>query len=274
LDDIGNVIAPSPADGNFLKYVSASSSWVPAVIPTINALDDIGNVIAPSPADGDFLKYVSASAAWVPAAAVAAPKIYVTEYVDPVNDTSWTCPAGVTQIKLTLIGAGGAAGDVEAITSNSSTSQGFPGDTAGSTTFTVGGTTYQALGGKKGTNVSITGPIFASPGSDNFYQTGSGSSSGSGTSPSFSRYPGCGGAPGYASAETYLSFTDNADTFDHTSKAKAMGYPGQDGVIEVFQVTVVPSTAYSFSIGQGAGFNGTLDSYLGSSGAVIIEYIA
>ena len=273
LDDIGNVIAPSPADGNFLKYVSASSSWVPAVIPTINALDDIGNVIAPSPADGNFLKYVSASAAWVPAAAVAAPKIYVEEYTDVVNDTEWTCPAGVTQVKLTLIGAGGAAGDVEAITSNSSTSQGFPADTSGSTTFTVGGTTYAALGGKKGTNVSITGPIFTETGT-NFYNTSSSSSSGSGTSASFSRYPGCGGAPGNASAETYLSFTDNTDTFDHTSKAKANGYPGQDGVIEVFQVTVAPSTTYSFSIGQGAGFVGTTESYMGSSGAVIIEYIA
>jgi hypothetical protein len=49
---------------------------------------------------------------------------------------------------------------------------------------------------------------------------------------------------------------------------------GQDGVIEVFQVTVVPSTAYSFSIGKGASFTGSTDSYMGSNGAVIIEYIA
>ena len=67
LDDLSNVTAPSPADGNFLKYVSASAAWVPAAVPTINALDDIGNVNAPSPTDGQVLKYVSASAAWVAA---------------------------------------------------------------------------------------------------------------------------------------------------------------------------------------------------------------
>ena len=68
LDNLSDVSASAPTDGNFLKYVSASSAWVPAAIPTINAIDDIGDVIAPSPTDGYFLKYVSASAAWVPAA--------------------------------------------------------------------------------------------------------------------------------------------------------------------------------------------------------------
>ena len=72
LDDLSNVTAPSPSDGQFLKYVSASSAWVPAAIPTINALDDIGDVNAPAPTDGQFLKYVSASSAWVPAAGGAA----------------------------------------------------------------------------------------------------------------------------------------------------------------------------------------------------------
>jgi hypothetical protein len=67
LDDLSNVTAPSPADGNFLKYVSASAAWVPAAVPTINALDDIGNVNAPVPTDGQVLKYVSASSAWVAA---------------------------------------------------------------------------------------------------------------------------------------------------------------------------------------------------------------
>jgi hypothetical protein len=67
LDDLSNVSASAPSDGNFLKYVSASSAWVPAAVPTINALDDIGNVNAPSPTDGQVLKYVSASATWVAA---------------------------------------------------------------------------------------------------------------------------------------------------------------------------------------------------------------
>lgn len=68
LDNLSDVSASAPTDGNFLKYVSASSAWVPAAIPTINNIDDIGDVIAPSPTDGYFLKYVSASSSWVPAA--------------------------------------------------------------------------------------------------------------------------------------------------------------------------------------------------------------
>lgn len=63
LDDIGNVNATSPSDGEFLKYVSASTAWVPAAIPTINALDDIGNVSAPTPSSGQFLKWNGT--AWV-----------------------------------------------------------------------------------------------------------------------------------------------------------------------------------------------------------------
>ena len=67
LDDLSDVSASAPADGEFLKYVSASSAWVPAAIPTINALDDIGDVNAPSPTTGYFLKWDGAE--WVPAAA-------------------------------------------------------------------------------------------------------------------------------------------------------------------------------------------------------------
>ncbi len=69
LDSLGDVSASAPSDGEFLKYVSASSAWVPAAVPTINALDDIGDVNAPSPTDGQVLTYVSASSAWVAAAA-------------------------------------------------------------------------------------------------------------------------------------------------------------------------------------------------------------
>ena len=87
LDHLSNVTAPSPSDGQFLKYVSASTSWVPAAIPTINALDDIGNVNAPSPSDGEFLKYVSASTAWVPAA------IPTINALDDIGDVSASTPS-------------------------------------------------------------------------------------------------------------------------------------------------------------------------------------
>ncbi len=57
IDDLSDVSAFAPTDGYFLKYVSASSSWVPSAIPTINSLDDVGNVSVPSPTTGQILVY-------------------------------------------------------------------------------------------------------------------------------------------------------------------------------------------------------------------------
>ena len=65
LDDIGDVIASTPSDGEFLKYVSASSAWVPAAIPTINSLDDVGDVSLSTVEGGDFLVYNSSASVWV-----------------------------------------------------------------------------------------------------------------------------------------------------------------------------------------------------------------
>lgn len=63
LDDLNDVSAAAPTDGHFLKYVSASSAWVPAAIPTINNLDDVGDVTITSAASGQFLKWNGS--AWV-----------------------------------------------------------------------------------------------------------------------------------------------------------------------------------------------------------------
>jgi len=63
LDDLSNVSASAPSDGQFLKYVTASSAWVPAAIPTINNLDDVGDVTITSAASGQFLKWNGT--AWV-----------------------------------------------------------------------------------------------------------------------------------------------------------------------------------------------------------------
>ncbi|MDA0898399.1 MAG: hypothetical protein O3A30_03885 [Bacteroidetes bacterium] len=65
LDDVGDVNAPTPSDGQFLKYVSASSEWQAADIPTINAIDDVGDINAPSPSDNDVLRYDSTAGEWV-----------------------------------------------------------------------------------------------------------------------------------------------------------------------------------------------------------------
>ncbi len=65
LDDLSNVTASAPSDGQFLKYASASSAWVAASVPTINALDDIGNVSASAPVDYSPLVWSSSASAWI-----------------------------------------------------------------------------------------------------------------------------------------------------------------------------------------------------------------
>ena len=63
LDQLSNVTAPSPSDGQFLKYVAASSAWEPAAVPTINTLDDVGDVTITGASSGQFLKWNGS--AWV-----------------------------------------------------------------------------------------------------------------------------------------------------------------------------------------------------------------
>lgn len=53
--------------GYFLKTTGTGVEW--ASIPTINYLDDIGNVSASAPADGDVLTYNTTASAWVSASA-------------------------------------------------------------------------------------------------------------------------------------------------------------------------------------------------------------
>jgi phage baseplate assembly protein gpV len=227
----------------------------PSVVPTaFNAtLDDLSNVVAPSPSNGEFLKYVSASSAWVNASFnVLIPKIYVEKFTSYTN-TSWTCPAGVTQIKLTLIGAGGPAGNAEAITQGSTAATSTSAGPGASTTFTAGGTVYTALGGKKGLSHSVTGDIIV-------YEPGQSSSNSTGSEDNYNTYPGCGMGPLRAFAVT------SYDYGAYSSRASARSLRGQDGVTQVFQVTVVPATTYNFSIGNGTATGS-------SDGAVIIEYV-
>ena len=210
-------------------------------------------------------------------AADAKPKIYVTKYTTNGSGT-WTCPAGVTQIKLTLIGAGGAGGDASAhaILATASNYSGYSTetDTAGSTTFVVGGTTYTALGGKKGINhdVSVTGD-YESGG----FSNSTSSPSSQTTFRAENRYPGSGGSGLGVVSNVVWTFAieSGEDVWSKTirARAEARSGRGQDGVTEVFQVTVVPSTVYSFTVGAGAGYVSATSATMGSNGAVIIEYV-
>lgn len=69
LDDIPDVNAPTPANGDVLTWDSTPGEWV-AAAPTggSNALDDLTDVDAPTPSDGDVLTFDSGSGDWIPAA--------------------------------------------------------------------------------------------------------------------------------------------------------------------------------------------------------------
>lgn len=77
LDDIPDVNAPSPANGDVLTWDSTPGEWV-AAAPTggSNALDDLTDVDAPTPSDGDVLTFDSGSGDWVPAAPAGASADY------------------------------------------------------------------------------------------------------------------------------------------------------------------------------------------------------
>lgn len=222
--------------------------------------------------NGDLLQFNGTNWVNAPGPTISTPKIYVEKFTD-WEDNQWTCPAGVTRIKLTLIGAGGGCGNSEAITAFSSASFGSPGG-GEPTTFTVGETIYSAAGGTKGANHSVTGPYFSIYGV--YGQIGSGSSASSDQDTDYTRYPGCGGSSTRAFASTSIYYSDGVDGFaDHISRAYARSERGQDGLTEVFQVTVTPGTTYAFSIGLADAFFGYFitDANMGSNGAVIIEYV-
>ena len=77
LDDIPDVNAPTPANGDVLTWDSTPGEWVPAA-PTggSNALDDLTDVNAPTPTNGDVLTWDSTPGEWVATA--------------PSGSTEWT----------------------------------------------------------------------------------------------------------------------------------------------------------------------------------------
>ena len=78
LDDLTNVSAASPADGDFLRYDLANLQWENKTA----SLDSLSDVDAPSPNNGDILKYNNVTANW-----------------EPVADTGGTGDGGVNYIK-------------------------------------------------------------------------------------------------------------------------------------------------------------------------------
>lgn len=73
LNDLKDVSAPGPSNGEVLTFVSGNERWEP-VAPTVSPeagafyLNDLKDVSAASPSDGQVLSFVSANSQWEPAA--------------------------------------------------------------------------------------------------------------------------------------------------------------------------------------------------------------
>lgn len=69
LDDLTDVDAPTPADGDVLTWDAGASEWIAAAATGgAAALDDLTDVDAPAPTDGDVLTWNAGSSEWIAAA--------------------------------------------------------------------------------------------------------------------------------------------------------------------------------------------------------------
>lgn len=89
LDDVGDVNAPTPANGDVLTWDSTPGEWValPAA-SSITELDDIPDVNAPTPGNGDVLTWDSTPGEWV----ASPPGTSITE-LDDIPDVNAPTPS-------------------------------------------------------------------------------------------------------------------------------------------------------------------------------------
>lgn len=116
LDDVPDVNAPTPADGDVLTWDATPGEWVPAA-PTggSNALDDLTDVDAPTPADGDVLTFDSGSGDWVPVAPSGGTSTEtlissVTTSGSQANVTFSSIPGTYKHLIIRVLGRSSAAG--------------------------------------------------------------------------------------------------------------------------------------------------------------------
>lgn len=92
LNDLSDVDAASPSNGQFLKYSSTAGAWIPDDVPTISSLDDIGNVVASDPSVGDVLQFDGTQ--WVPSGTVTT-NARTASYTIDVSDNNKLIEMGV-----------------------------------------------------------------------------------------------------------------------------------------------------------------------------------
>ena len=169
------------------------------------------------------------------------------------SNTTWTCPANVTQIYVTLIGGGGSGGTPTFTNGNS-----------GEATIAFGLTADGGNGGKGNGNGGVK--FGCAPGGNGANAAGV----------SFPGAPGNGGATwigcgGGISGNPTIGGGGRGIASSGSSNNAPGGGGGSSGQL-LFKnlVTVIPNTTYTIIIGAG-GFNNSSDTS-GANGAVLIEY--
>lgn len=105
LDDLTDVDAAAPGDGDALVWDDGAGAWVPGPAGA-SALDDLSDVDAPAPTEGQFLKWDDASGTWVAADPASDTDVQVF-----TSDGTWTKPTGdYARVRFLLIGGGGGGG--------------------------------------------------------------------------------------------------------------------------------------------------------------------
>jgi len=120
LDDLTDVDAAAPNDGDVLTYDSGTGDWVPVAPSAGGALDDLTDVDAAAPSDGDVLTFDSGSGDWMPVAPTTGSGGWTQEVTESGGSlANWNSNAGTwatsggeitqtdtsTQRRITYLGA-------------------------------------------------------------------------------------------------------------------------------------------------------------------------
>jgi hypothetical protein len=88
LDDLTDVNAPTPGDGEVLTWDTGTSKWIAATASaTVASLDNVGDVNVPTPSNGDVLTWDSTPGEWVAAPSTGGGGTQMQRFVisDPVE---------------------------------------------------------------------------------------------------------------------------------------------------------------------------------------------
>jgi hypothetical protein len=221
------------------------------------------------------------------------PKIYLEKFEGSRTNksstvtTNWTVPAGVYSIDATLIGGGGAGGEVQLSVqspTNSTSSQASYGNNGINTTITYNGITYTANGGTKGQSdiISVSLPEWGWFNYDEpTFDSWSSSNNNFNYEAAGNNKPGRGGIPPYATAyvknSVYKTINGVSSKFEVRQDGWARGGWGEDGDERHFTISVIPGSTLELSVGGNGQEidwqSDPLGTATSNAGAIYLRYI-